>query len=445
MKRTSRCHWLLLALVLAIAPAITRAQSNPLYVPQGAAKAVLYKPDAGPAPHVGILLIHRTANYLSHLACTQFSRRGYMVLCMNTRFDNNENQVRFETMALDVGAGVRFLRSQPGISTVLLFGHSGGGPTTSFYQAVAENGIAFCQDPRKFTQCGSELAGLLRADGLILADAHPGNPVVVLRGLNPAVLSEKNPPQHGFNPRVDPFDPKNGFNPNGASSYSPRFQERYFKAQSERMNDIIERALEIREKINEGTYPYPDDDIILIPRGGNPGPGPGGSVYLFSLDPTIASIMSTRAPRKLLRNDGSVVTQIVSSVMRPDPSIRETNLSFDVGTKNFSVKSFLSANAVRSTNAVDGIDHCSSNNSTVCALQSISAPVLIAGMGAFVFIRDSEVHYEIARSGDRDLIFIEGATHGFTPCTACEKTPGQYSNTVKNLFDYAASWINARF
>jgi hypothetical protein len=40
---------------------------------------------------------------------------------------------------------------------------------------------------------------------------------------------------------------------------------------------------------------------------------------------------------------------------------------------------------------------------------------------------------------------IEGAVHGFTPCTACERTPGQYSNSVKNLFDYAASWINGRF
>ena len=40
---------------------------------------------------------------------------------------------------------------------------------------------------------------------------------------------------------------------------------------------------------------------------------------------------------------------------------------------------------------------------------------------------------------------IEGAQHGFTPCKPCEKTPGQYSNSRKNLFDYTAAWVNARF
>ena len=34
---------------------------------------------------------------------------------------------------------------------------------------------------------------------------------------------------------------------------------------------------------------------------------------------------------------------------------------------------------------------------------------------------------------------------GITPCTECEKTKGQYSNSVKNFFDYVAKWIDARF
>ena len=86
--------------------AAAHAQSNPLYVPLGQAKAVLYRPDAGPAPRVGIVVMHRVANYLSHIACTEFSRRGFAVLCMNSRFDNNEVRVVWETIALDVKAGV---------------------------------------------------------------------------------------------------------------------------------------------------------------------------------------------------------------------------------------------------------------------------------------------------------------------------------------------------
>ena len=53
--------------------------------------------------------------------------------------------------------------------------------------------------------------------------------------------------------------------------------------------------------------------------------------------------------------------------------------------------------------------------------------------------------YDVAASEDKDFVVIEGATHGVIPCTACETSPGQYSNTVNNFFDYVENWINARF
>ena len=109
------------------------------------------------------------------------------------------------------------------------------------------------------------------------------------------------------------------------------------------------------------------------------------------------------------------------------------------------VRSFLSANAIRAKDSLDDVDWCSSNNSTPCAVKSISIPVLITAMGAHYFIRDNEIHYEAAASADKELIVVEGATHGTAPCTACETTPGQYSNSQKNFFDYLTRWINARF
>jgi hypothetical protein len=141
------------------------------------------------------------------------------------------------------------------------------------------------------------------------------------------------------------------------------------------------------------------------------------------------------------------VTQIVESV-RPapmTPGAAARNGSFDGGTRLLTVRSFLSANAIRAKDAMDDIDWCSSNNSTPCALRSISVPLLITAMGAHYFVRDNEIHYEVAASADKDFIVLEGATHGIRPCTACEKTPGQYGNSVKNFFDYVAKWINARF
>ncbi|HYK80573.1 MAG TPA: hypothetical protein VEU95_13140, partial [Micropepsaceae bacterium] len=107
--------------------------------------------------------------------------------------------------------------------------------------------------------------------------------------------------------------------------------------------------------------------------------------------------------------------------------------------------SFLSANAVKSTNSLDGIDWCSTNNSTMCAVQSIKVPTLIAAMGAFHFVRDQELMYDLSAAKDKDYIVIEGALHGYTPCKECEKTPGQYSNSAKNLFDYIQKWTNERF
>ena len=98
---------------------------------------------------------------------------------------------------------------------------------------------------------------------------------------------------------------------------------------------------------------------------------------------------------------------------------------------------------MRATNAV--IDYGSTNNSTICAVQSISVPVMFAAMGAHYFIRDNEIHFDVAASADKDFIVVEGATHGIRPCTACEQTPGQYANSVRNFFDYVQRWINARF
>ena len=53
--------------------------------------------------------------------------------------------------------------------------------------------------------------------------------------------------------------------------------------------------------------------------------------------------------------------------------------------------------------------------------------------------------YELSPATDQDFIVIEGAEHNYRPCKPCEKTPGQYGNSVKNLFDYTAKWANDRF
>ncbi|CAN7662965.1 MULTISPECIES: hypothetical protein [Rhizobium/Agrobacterium group] len=436
MKKT--IYALICAGVACLSANLALAAPPPEYVSFGAASGIFHMPADGKAT-VAFLAIHRTANYLTHPTCAEMPKRGFAALCMNTRFNNNEMVVDWDRIALDVKAGVEFLRKQPGIRYVVLLGHSGGGPTLSFYQAVAEAGLSFCQDPKKLVPCRDDLAGLPKADAIVLADAHPGVPVILLRSLNGSVMDET---PGKFDAKLDPYATENGYNPSGSSHYPKDFQTRYYQAQSLRMNALIDKALAERRKIQEGKGPYPDDEAFFIPHGGNPGAGPGGASQLHSMDTAIA-LRQTRAPQKLIKNDASIVKEIVTSVSPPELDAKQTTNSFGKGTKQLTLTSFLTTQAVRSTNSLDGIDHCSSNNSTICAVEKITVPTLVAGMTGYLFIRDSEEIYEHSVAKDRDLIYIEGANHGFAPCKLCGPE-NAYANSQKNLFDYIAAWTTER-
>lgn len=430
-----KCRIAVLGSLFAASTLLSHAQSNPIFVQfsPGASKGALYRPDSGPAPHVAILVMHRTSNVMSGLPTSELSKRGFMVLGMNPRFDNNEASVHWEDIALDVKQGVEFLRKQPGITKVVLLGGSGGGPTMSFYQAVAEKGPSYCQGANKLVQCGNNLAGLPKADGIIFRDAHPGISVNAIRGINPAVMDENDPTK--IDPALDAFNPKNGYNPSGVSHYSVAFKKKYFEAQAARMHRLIDAAQARLQKIETNKDPYPDDDAFVFPR--------ALGARLMELDDSIDPV--TLKPQKLLKNDGTVSTQIVHTVRPPNLNMIKSNATFESGASFLTLRSFLSANAVRATDSMYGLDECSTNNSTRCALRQITVPILLGAMGAYIFIRDNEIHYEVAASKDKDFIVLEGALHGTEPCTACEKSPGQYSNSTKNFYDYVAKWINARF
>ena len=424
-----------IGVALALAANSALAQSNPRYVQfrPSATKGALYTPDSGPAPTVAFLAVHRTSNFMNMIGTRELARRGFMVLGMNPRSDNNEAIVRFEDIALDIRQGVEYLRRQPGISKVILIGFSGGGPSTTFYQATAEKGPSYCQGPEKLTKCSNALAGLPPADGLLLLDAHPGNTVNTMRSLNPAVIDENDPSR--IDASLDPFDPRNGFNPNGQSVYSAAFMDRYFKAQAARMNRLIDKALAMREEIKQGRGLTTDDAPFIFYRN-----------RARLMDFSMSVHPATTRPQKLIRNDGSVSTEVVRSVRVASTDGASQDKTLSNGTKFLTLTSFLSANAIRAKDSLTDIKWCTSNNSTPCALRQITVPILIAAMGGHYFISDNEIHFDVAASRDKDFVVIEGAVHGQTPCDACSKVTGQsYSNATKNLYDYTARWANERF
>jgi pimeloyl-ACP methyl ester carboxylesterase len=404
----------------------------------GGGQGLYWVPSSGPISHIAFLAIHRTGDYLAHPSTQELPRRGFSVLGMNSRFKNNEADVNWELIALDVRAGVRFLRSQPGITTVILIGHSGGGPTTSYYQAVAENGPGYCQGPNKLSECSSsQLAGFTpadKADGIVFLDAHPSNTITTLRALNAAVKEESRPDH--LDEDLDPFNPKNGFNPDGDSIFSSNFVEEYSIAQSRRMNNLIAEALHIRASIAAGQHVPIDDDAFIFYRTAARLSNFSTGVHCCTLE-----------PRKLLKNDGTIdASQIVRTVRAPDPGVREEDASF-AGTKFLTLTSFLSANAIRSTHSLDDIDWCSSNNSVPCAVPRISVPILVMAMQGHYFIRDGEHIYESAASLDKEFVVVQGANHGLSPCTPCSELHGgaDFSNARINLFNYVRDWAGARF
>ena len=212
------------------------------------------------------------------------------------------------------------------------------------------------------------------------------------------------------------------------------------------MNRLIDIAKDKLGRMKSNQYPYPDDDIIVIPRGGNPGSGPGAAAGLLIAQPSIEAVNATSRPQRFLHNDGTITTQLIRSVYVADPRLARDNLRFSTGTKIYTLRSFLSANAIRAKHSMDDIDYCSTNNSTVCAVQSITAPVTFIAMGA---------HY-----------FISATTSGTTTCPPARtrtSSPSRPPSTVKhhasparrrrgniptrskNLYDYIAKWINDRY
>jgi hypothetical protein len=201
------------------------------------------------------------------------------------------------------------------------------------------------------------------------------------------------------------------------------------------MNRLIDSAQAKMRRMEGGDDRFPDDDAFVVVR--------GSGTRMVNLDPGLGD--RTAEPRKLIRNDGSIVTQVVETVQTVNPPPPERTATFRGGSRFLTLRSFLSANAIRAGHAIDDIDHCSSNNSVPCAVQSITIPLLVSAMGAGYFIRDNEIHYELAASTDKDFIVIEGATHSSTPCTSCPGPEGEYSNSVRNFFDYVRDWIVKRF
>ncbi|HET7679369.1 MAG TPA: hypothetical protein VFK79_04445 [Xanthobacteraceae bacterium] len=401
-------------------------------------QGALYMPDPAvyPNPTTAMIAVHRVNNRMhddgiSPLIDREMPKRGVIVLGLNTHSVNNEAAVDWEgQMPKDIKAAVEYLKKEVGAKTVVLLGGSGGGPNVAFYQALAEKGLSVCKGTNKIVECADD-PGLLGppADAIVFRDTHPGNPMNRLRSANPAVLNEAD--AGTLDDSLNPFLEKNGYNPKGCSTFSAEFQKRYFEGQSARMNRLVDQALKMKAEMAAGKHFPVDDAPFVAHRNG---------ARLVQLDRTVDA--KTDKPRKLVKDDGSIVTDIVTTVRPCVPRIKDADATY-AESIDVTVKSFLGAGAIRSKNAMTDIDHCSSNNSTTCMVQYITVPTLVLAAQGHYFIRDNEEIYEKSASRAKDFAVIAGATHGMGNCSRCEGAP--YKNARTHFYDYIAKWLNTGY
>ncbi|WP_024796898.1 alpha/beta hydrolase [Tomitella biformata] len=189
-------------------------------------QGVYYEP-TGKKPKVAVIATHYNIDFSEHYIATYLVERGIAFLGWNTRFRGDEAHFLLDHALVDIGVGVRWLKEEAGVDTVILLGNSGGGSLMSAYQSQAlEPNVT----PLEGMRPAKGLEDLLPGDGYISTAAHLGRPDVLTAWSDGAVLDEADP--FDTDPTLDLFNPDNG------PSYGAEFLVRYRQAQVDRNHRI---------------------------------------------------------------------------------------------------------------------------------------------------------------------------------------------------------------
>ncbi len=187
-----------------------------------------------------VCLMHPRGNFSHHYVVPGLVEAGYAVLCVNSRWLNNDATLIHEVVLLDAAAALAEARAR--FDRVVLCGNSGGGSLFSFYvsQALAPDGERLrdtaAGDPFDLNQFE-----LPAADAMIYLAAHAGEGHFLLHAIDPSVSDERDPTS--CDASLDLYDPGNGFaEPPEESRYTPEFLAAYRLAQRARVERIDAEA-----------------------------------------------------------------------------------------------------------------------------------------------------------------------------------------------------------
>jgi pimeloyl-ACP methyl ester carboxylesterase len=386
-------------------------------------RALLWTRAGGPAPRIGVVVIHPRVDFSHHYTVPRLVAAGFAVLAASTRHVNNDLMAEHEEMVLDVAACVRFLREKRGVEKVVLLGNSGGGSLVAFYQAEAEAAPAerLARSPGG-TPTHFVGATMTPADAMVYVAAHRGQGRVLLDCIDPSVVDEADP--LATDPALDMYDPQNGFlEPPAWSTYDDAFVGRYLAAQTERVRrlDAIARAhiavhedaARDSEEPGFAALPFRERQAVLKRRASEP---------IMVVYRTMANLNHvTQALDPSSRDYGSLLSE------RPD-LMNHAALGF---ARTVTPRAWLSTWSGLSSNA-----------DLVRNLGRIAAPSLFvyAERDREIFPRsDVEPTFAAARARDKELVRVAGARHYFEP------EPGdKHAPDVERLMDAVVPWIEER-
>jgi len=397
------------------------------------ANAILVEP-VTPDPvrgHMAIVVSHpEHVNNFNYFIARTLPTYGYPVLAIN---DYGPETTFYELLG-PISSGIKALKER-GFDKIVLAGHSSGGAEMAFYQDVAENGPASCQQPERIYKCTTkEATGLPKADAIMLLDPNSGAPERTYN-YNPAAAPHD---PRKIDQSLNMFSPANGYDPvTGTAKYSPEFLKKFFAAQVGLVNGLIDEASGRLDKINKGEGQYANDEPFVRQN---------RSVFVSEGRPEIAYIgllSKSHAPHLLLKGDGTRTVQILNTVRVPEKDMRPVNAPLLYPDPDMeTVRQFLSSFITRlkpdyhwTEDHIYGIDWHSSPSSLPGSVSGIHSPTLIMSGTCAAHIVFHETAFDMSPAADKDYVGLEGANHGLQPCRP------EYGDTYKRAFDYVDAWL----
>jgi len=246
-------------------PSGAQTQNVVLRTADGAATGgALYTPEQD--TDTVVCIMHPREFMACHYLIPDILGAGYAAWSQWPRSVGNDLRLEHEIALYDVAAGVSWLREN-GFKRIILLGNSGGSGLYSLY--IQQSGLSPA-DRLAHTPGGRltrlEQLTMPEVDGMIFVAPHPGQGALLLSCIDPSVTDEEDP--FSIDPSLDPFNPDNGYDANGATKYSPEFIKRYRQAQYERVQRLDEQAraliarrMDARARMKAGA-PRADDRLV---------------------------------------------------------------------------------------------------------------------------------------------------------------------------------------